>query len=115
MQHDPNDLRRASAIFKTLSHPSRLRIACELINGRVCTQKELVEEFGWPQSTMARHLAMLRDIGLIEATRRGQEITLKLSGPVARELMAAVCQWVHPETGEAFNTDPSEFEQEQAS
>lgn len=115
MKQDPNDLRRASAIFKALSHPSRLRIACELMGGRVCTQKELVDEFGWPQSTMARHLAMLRDIGLIGASRQGQEVTLQLSGPVARDLMTAVCQWVHPETGEAFNTDPSHFEQEKVS
>ncbi len=115
MKHDPADLRRASTIFKALSHPSRLRIACELIEGRVCTQKELVEELGWPQSTIARHLAMLRDIGLIEAARSGHEVRLQLSGPVARELMAAVCHWVHPETGERFNTDPSEFEEEKAS
>ena len=115
MQHDPDDMRRASVIFKALSHPSRLRIACELMGGRVCTQKELVEELGWPQSTMARHLAKLRDTGLIEATRQGQEITLQLAGPVARQLMVAVCHWVHPETGERFTTDPSEFEQENAS
>ena len=87
----------------------------ELIDGRVCTQKELVEEFGWPQSTMARHLALLRDIGFLEATRHGQEISLQLATPVARELMVAVCQWVHPETGEKFNADPSDFDEEKAS
>lgn len=107
MRADPDDIRRAASIFKALSHPSRLKIACQLFDGRCTTQKELIRELGWPQSTMARHLSALRDRGLIKATRRGHEVELELGSAVTRELLKTVCVWVHPETGERFTGDLS--------
>ena len=62
MRHDPADVRRASKLFKALSHPSRLEIACRLVDCPPKTQKELIDELGWPQSSMARHLAPLREL-----------------------------------------------------
>ena len=115
MQQDPQDVRRAAKLFKVLSHPHRLQITCRLSDDRAHTQKELIEEFGWPQSTMARHLARLRDAGLITAKREGQEVHLRLAGPVAKELMSAVCEWVHPETGETFGGNPVDYYAEKAS
>jgi DNA-binding transcriptional ArsR family regulator len=107
MQADPNDIRRAAGIFKALSHPSRLKIACQLFDGHCTTQKELIRELGWPQSTMARHLSALRDRGLIMATRKGQEVQLELGSAVTRQLLQTVCMWVHPDTGERFSGDLS--------
>jgi ArsR family transcriptional regulator len=115
MQQDPQDVRRAAGIFKVLSHPHRLQITCRLADGEIYTQKQLIEEFGWPQSTMARHLARLRDAGLITATRDGQEVHLQLAGSVAKELMSVVCEWVHPETGESFAGNPVDYYAEKAS
>lgn len=105
MKTDPNDIRRAAGIFKALSHPSRLKIACQLSDGRCTTQRDLIEELGWPQSTMARHLSALRDTGLVEARRRGQEVELELGGTVTKQLLEAVCGWVHPETGERITSE----------
>jgi ArsR family transcriptional regulator len=85
---------RAVALFKVLSHPDRLRLACALGDGRVTTQKELVEQFGWPQSTAARHVAVLRSAGLIDAERDGTEIHLRLGNPVVLQLVETVCAWV---------------------
>ena len=101
---DPADVRRAAGIFKVLSHPSRLAIVCRLLDKRCATQKELIEELGWPQSTVARHVSQLRERGLVKATRQGVEVRLELNGPVTRNLMAAMCEWVHPETGEQFTS-----------
>jgi len=91
----PAEMERAVALFKVLSHPDRLRLACALGDGRVTTQKELVEEFGWPQSTAARHVAALRTAGLVTAERDGTEIHLRLGNPVALHLLETVCAWVH--------------------
>jgi DNA-binding transcriptional ArsR family regulator len=102
---DPKDVRRAATIFKVLSHPSRLTIVCRLFRTHGVTQKELIEELGWPQSTMARHIGQLRDRGLIEATRQGTEIKLELAGEVTKNLMSAMCDWVHPETGDQFTPE----------
>jgi ArsR family transcriptional regulator len=102
---DPKDIRRAASIFKVLSHPSRLTIVCKLADHQGITQKELIEDLGWPQSTMARHIGQLRERGLVEAIRHGTEIRLELAGDVTKNLMSAMCDWVHPETGEQFTSE----------
>jgi DNA-binding transcriptional ArsR family regulator len=109
VQDNKKDIRRAAEIFKAMSHPSRLRIVCLLFDGRCTTQKELVAELNWPQSTTARHLSTLRDKGLVRATRHGSEVRLELGSPVTRNLMSTVCNWVHPETGEHFAGDYDEL------
>jgi hypothetical protein len=60
---------------------------------------------GLPQSTVARHVATRRDLGLIQATRDGQRVLLRMEGPAAGDLMAAVCEWVHPETRERLRRE----------
>jgi len=108
---EPNrqDLRRAATIFKVLSHPDRLRIVCQLFDGRPTTQKDLIDDLGWPQSTVSRHLSALRSAGLVKATRHGMEVRLEIGSAVAGRLMSAVCDWVHPETGEHFNAKFESF------
>lgn len=91
----PADMVRALALFKVLSHPDRLRLACALGDGRTTTQKELVEEFGWPQSTAARHVAALRNAGLVIAERDGAEVLLRMGNPITLHLLQVVCAWVH--------------------
>ena len=91
----PAEMDRAADLFKVLSHPDRLRLACYMGDGRVTTQRDLMEHFGWPQSTTARHLAALRRAGLIEAERAGPEVHLQLGADVGLRLMATVCDWIH--------------------
>ena len=89
------EMLRAIGLFKVLSHPDRLRLACALGDGRTTTQKKLVEEFGWPQSTTARHLTALRNAGLVTAERSGAEVLLRLGSPIALHLLETVCSFVH--------------------
>jgi ArsR family transcriptional regulator len=99
---DPTDLSRAAGIFRALAHPHRILLACCLANGRSATQAELLEQLGWPQSSLARHVGVLRERGLIRATRQGNQVLLELDGTVTPQLLAVVCHWVHPETGDRF-------------
>jgi ArsR family transcriptional regulator len=92
---DPADIRRAAALFKALAHPGRLEIACRLAENGAKTQKQLIDELGWPQSTVARHLAPLRDLGLVEGERRGAEVLLEVRSPLVRTLVKSVCDWMH--------------------
>lgn len=101
---DPQDIRRASRIFKALAHPDRLRLACRLSSVASITQKALIEEFGWPQSTMARHLGTLREHGLVGTERVGNATRLTIAGPLVQAFLEAMCHWVHPETGEKIST-----------
>jgi ArsR family transcriptional regulator len=96
MAHDAADIRRASRLFKALSHPARLQIACRLAEGAPATQKHLVAELGLPQSSLARHLTPLRDLGLVHARRRGPEVLLAVEDPLVRTLVQSVCDWLHP-------------------
>ena len=101
MKHDSADVRRASKLFKALAHPSRLEIACRLADCSPKTQTQLVDELGWPQSSMARHLAPLRELGLVEAERAGVEVRLTLRDPIVKTLFESVCEWIedHPSGG----------------
>lgn len=105
---DPADLHRAATIFKGLSHPHRIQLACSLANRRKATQKQLLDELHWPQSTMARHLGALRERGLVKGTRKGNQVVLQLDGTVTPRLLHAVCEWVHPDTGEHMASSLSE-------
>ena len=83
----PREMRRAVSLFKVLSHPDRVRLACSLGDGRITTQKQLVEEFGWPQSTAARHIIALRNAGLVSAERDGSEVLLRMANPIVLDLL----------------------------
>jgi DNA-binding transcriptional ArsR family regulator len=85
----PQEARRLAGIFKVLSHPDRVRIACLLTDGRSATQRELLEELHWPQSTLARHVSTLRERGLLRATRRGNDVYLELASDLPARLLAA--------------------------
>ena len=108
MGHQPSaaEVKAAARVFKALSHPDRLRLTCLLAERDEVTQKELVEELGWPQSTVARHLGTLRERGLVVGRRRGAEVHLEAL-PLPRLLLDTVCEFMHPDAsgrGEAVAT-----------
>lgn len=96
-RHEPTELelKEASQVFKALSHPDRLRLTCLLADREGVTQHELVDELGWPQSTVARHLGTLRDRGLVVGERNGAEVMLEATA-MPRFLLETVCDWMHP-------------------
>jgi ArsR family transcriptional regulator len=62
--------------FSALGDPVRLRLMSLLMtadDGQVCAC-DLVEPVGKSQPTVSHHLKVLRDAGLVSATRRGTHI-----------------------------------------
>jgi ubiquinone/menaquinone biosynthesis C-methylase UbiE len=55
-------------VFKTLTDPTRLRILA-LLEGEELAVQDLVQALGIAQSTVSRHLAILKDAGLIRDRR----------------------------------------------
>ena len=98
MERQPTELelKQASQVFKALSHPDRLRLTCLLAERGGVTQHELVDELGWPQSTVARHVGTLRDRGLVVGERNGAEVVLEATA-MPRFLLDTVCDWMHPD------------------
>lgn len=58
-------------LFKALSDSTRLRMLLLLLNhGELCVC-DLMESLQIPQSTASRHLALLRNAGLVDGRRHG--------------------------------------------
>lgn len=69
--------RVAARVFKALGHPARLMMVDELSRGErcVCELKALV---GFEMPTVSRHLAVLREAGVVEDEKRGQQVFYRL-------------------------------------
>lgn len=75
--HANAKLRESADIFKALAHPSRLMIIEALAKGRHCVN-ELTEMVGADMSTVSRHLAQLRNVGLIRDEKQGLQVFYEL-------------------------------------
>ncbi len=65
-------------IVKAMAHPARLFMLDELAkNGERCVC-ELTELVGSDMSTVSRHLAQLKQAGLVEDEKRGQMVFYRL-------------------------------------
>jgi ArsR family transcriptional regulator, arsenate/arsenite/antimonite-responsive transcriptional repressor len=78
-----------AARFKALGEPTRLRILEVLADGPSCVC-ELRDRTGIGGPLMSHHLNVLRDSGLVTATRRGRWIDYELSESAVHELAASI-------------------------
>ncbi len=65
-------------IFQALAHPVRLRLLDFLAEKPRCVC-EIEPEFSLDQSTISRHLIVLKKAGLVQARREGVRVIYKLS------------------------------------
>ena len=63
-------LERRAHILKSLAHPSRLLIVELLEKGPHCVS-ELTEAIGSDKTTVSKHLALLKGVGLVRSSKRG--------------------------------------------
>lgn len=70
-------IRAQAKIFKALGHPSRLLMADAMRSGEKCVC-ELRELVGDDMSTVSRHLAVLREAGVVAGEKRGTSIYYRL-------------------------------------
>ncbi len=65
-------------IIKAMAHPTRLFLVDELArHGERCVC-ELTEMVGADMSTVSRHLATLKGVGIVEDERRGAQVFYRL-------------------------------------
>lgn len=67
-------------ICPALDHPLRMKILY-LLNAKSLNVGELTAEMGIPQSSVSRHLRVLRERGLVRAERQGTTIWYVLAEP----------------------------------
>ncbi len=101
---------RPSAFFRALGDPTRLRIVNLLARGSlcVCDIQRILEQ---PQSSISRHLALLKSAGLIRDRRDGMRTFYALTGwdsRFTRGVLAAIRS--HRAVEGAYRTDIEELE-----
>lgn len=65
-------------IIKAIAHPTRLFIVDELARSNQRCVCELTEMIGVDMSTVSRHLAMLKNAGIVEDEKRGAQVYYRL-------------------------------------
>lgn len=82
-------LREHADIFKAMAHPSRIRIIEALATGKHCVN-ELTKLVGSDMSTVSRHLAQLRNAGLIRDEKIGLQVFYELRCKCALKFLECV-------------------------
>lgn len=65
-------------VMKAMAHPTRLFIVEELARGERCVH-ELTDMVGADMSTVSKHLAILKSVGIVSGERRGNEVYYSLA------------------------------------
>jgi ArsR family transcriptional regulator len=65
-------------IIKAMAHPTRLFIVDELAKSGERCVCELTEMVGVDMSTVSRHLAILKGVGIVEDDKRGAQVYYRL-------------------------------------
>lgn len=76
-------------VFKVLGHPTRLWMAERLAAGELCVC-ELVADIDADFSTISKHLAILKQAGVVGSEKRGKQVYYHLKVPCILNLMPCV-------------------------
>jgi ArsR family transcriptional regulator, cadmium/lead-responsive transcriptional repressor len=98
------ELAPAAALFRSLGDPTRLAIVRRLAAGPARVV-DLVEAVGLAQSTVSKHLACLRDCGLVASNPVGRASLFRLSQPALVDMLACA-ETVLEATGQAVSLCP---------
>ena len=80
---------QAEAMLKLLANARRLMILCHLVKGGKSVG-QLADLVGLSHSALSQHLAKMRALGMVEATRHGQEVYYRISDPNAEALLSTL-------------------------
>lgn len=78
----------AVSLFHSLADPARLAIVRRLAAGEARV-RDLTDELGLAQSTVSKHVACLRDCGLVDGRPVGRQVFYSLTRPELLDLLEA--------------------------
>ncbi len=81
---------RRVEVFKALAHETRLRLV-EILGteGEKCVCY-LVERVGFDQSTVSKHLSILKEAGILSSRKEGLKVVYTLRTPCVHQFMQCV-------------------------
>ena len=77
--------------FRALSEPMRLRLLNTLMQGER-TVGQLVEASGSGQANVSKHLAVLKDAGMVGTRKEGLSTFCYIADPMVNELCEMMCR-----------------------
>ena len=77
-------------VFQALSDPTRRKIL-KLLKDRDMTAGEITEHFCISKPSISHHLSILKNAGLVDSEKKGQNIIYSFDATVFQELM----EWVY--------------------
>lgn len=98
--------RAAACLFRGMGDPSRVAILRHLLLGEH-NVAELTAHLGLAQSTVSKHLACLRDCGLVDSRPAGRASVLSLTHPDAVLKVFAAAEELLAATGDAVVLCPA--------
>jgi len=98
------ELAPAAALFRSLGDPARLMIVRCLARGPARVT-DLTAVLGLAQSTVSKHLACLRDCGLVASEPSGRASVFRLAQPALADMLTAA-ETVLAATGNAVALCP---------
>lgn len=96
----------AACLFRGMSDPSRVAILRHLVLGEH-NVAELTAHLGLAQSTVSKHLACLRDCGLVDSRPAGRASVFSLTHPEAVLKVFAAAEELLSATGDAVVLCPT--------
>ena len=87
MIYSKNACKAQAEVFKALGHPIRLWIVKQLADGAEHCVCEFVGAVGVKFATVSRHLASLKNAGIITDDKRGKQVFYRLARPCVLEVI----------------------------
>lgn len=78
-----------AAILKGIAHPVRMRIV-EALSARDLYAGEIAELFHFDRTTISKHLALMKDLGILESSREGTSIRYSLKMVCLAQLLSCI-------------------------
>ena len=75
-------------LFRALAHPARIRVLELLVEGDQ-TVSSLLGDLGIEPSTLSQHLAVVKRIGLVVSSRKGNVVTYHLADRSIEQFLGA--------------------------
>lgn len=76
----------AAGILKIMSHPERLMVLCQLVQGELGAG-QLQESSALSQSAFSQHLTLLRKHQLVKSRKESQQVYYSLADPRIEEIV----------------------------
>jgi ArsR family transcriptional regulator, arsenate/arsenite/antimonite-responsive transcriptional repressor len=85
----------SDGVFKALADPTRREILRHLRSGPR-SSGDIAAKFPSAWATISRHLAVLRDAGLVRTEKNGSTVMYELDTTVFQETIEHLMNWIQP-------------------